>query len=101
MQDLTTIQRLNAEAIEKHRTPQGPPAAGQYGWIDFSHMENDPDPERFYIEIYSTDDEGHYDDEVAVIVHRTDGGVYPLNGEVAKEKRETAQKIVDALNAQL
>lgn len=76
-----------------------PVEPGKYGWIDFDHMENDDDPERYYIEIFSTNDRGQYEDEVAVICHRTVGGKYPLDGEVANAKRENAQKIVDALNA--
>ena len=39
-------------------------------------------------------------EEYAVIVHRTVHGQFPLDGPVAKEKEERAQKIVDALNAQ-
>ena len=70
----------------------------RYGWIDFAHMEQDDDPERFYIEIYSTDDAGYYEDEVAVICHRLVGGKYPLDGDVAAQKRANAQMIVDALN---
>lgn len=73
---------------------------GKYGWIDFAHMEQDEDPERFYIEIFSTDDEGHYEDEIAVICHRLVGGKYPLDGDVAGGKRKNAQRIVDALNAE-
>lgn len=74
---------------------------GQYGWIDFEHMETDEDPERFYIEIFSTDQNGRYEEEIAVICHRTVGGKFPLDGDVANGKREQAQRIVDALNATL
>ncbi len=72
---------------------------GQYGWIDFAHMESDENPERFYIEIFSTDENGEYGEEVAVICHRLVGGRFPLDGDVANSKRERAQHIVDTLNA--
>lgn len=38
-------------------------------------------------------------DEWASIIHRTDGGRFPLDGPVAEEKMGRAQLIVAALNA--
>lgn len=102
-QDFTATDMMFAveEGIKIATGPQaqGQPKPGDYGWIDFAHMESDDDPERFYIEIFSTNDEGFYEDEIAVICHRLVGGKYPLDGEVANDKRANAQRIVDALNS--
>ncbi len=92
--DITDVWNSNKELV--------PTKTGdKYGWIDFAHMESDEDPERFYIEIYSINEDGDYEDEIAVICHRLVGGRFPLDGDVANEKRERAQRIVDSLNASL
>jgi len=67
----------------------------QYAWWDFEQGDNTPE-DYFYITIINPDG-----DEIATIVHRTVGGMFPLDGDVANEKRKNAQKIVDLLNAQL
>lgn len=65
-----------------------------WGWAAETDLDNDDDREGVY---YLTigDDE----DELAIIVHRTVGGKYPLDGDVANSKVVRAQRIVDALNA--
>ena len=53
-----------------------------------------------YIDDKIAEEDGYYiPDEIAVIVHRTCGGKYPLDGDLANQKRANAQMIVDALNA--
>lgn len=44
-------------------------------------------------------DNGDSADEVAVIIHRTCSGKYPLDGTLARDKEAMAQLIADALNA--
>jgi len=67
----------------------------QYRWYDFEEDESsDAIPDKYVLSIVNEDAE-----EVAVIVHRTVGGRYPLDGALASWKRENAQRIVDALNA--
>lgn len=70
----------------------------RYDWIDF-----EPEPEM------TGDGEGDWTkhfltirdngEEMAVIVHRTYGDDYPLDGALAEQKRERARTIVAALNA--
>jgi hypothetical protein len=63
-------------------------------WFDFEEDQStDNIPDKYILTIAGPDDE-----ELAFIVHRTCGGRFPLDGEVANRKRETAQRIVDALN---
>ena len=66
-----------------------------YSWYDFecdADMAGGGDPEKFFLTI-AKDGE-----EYAVIVHRVCGGKYPLDGDIAEQKRKDAQYIVDALN---
>jgi len=70
-----------------------------YGWIDFDVDEStDEVPDKYVLFIGTWDTSGSYDEEVAVMVHRTVGGMYPLDGEIANRKRRMAQRIVDLLN---
>jgi len=69
-----------------------------YRWVDFEPEpditgDGSGDPEKFFITILDPDGE-----EYACIVHRIVGGRFPINGDLADEKRGRAQKIVDALN---
>lgn len=72
----------------------------QYGWVGWEaepEMTGDGsgDPEKHFLTIRDPGGE-----EYAVIVHRTVGGKYPLDGPLAEQKCVNAQNIVDALNAQ-
>jgi hypothetical protein len=63
------------------------------GWEAETELGNDDDREGvFYLTI--RDDE----EEMAIIVHRTRDGRFPIDGPVAKIKEGQAQLIVDALN---
>lgn len=69
-----------------------------FEWLDFEAEPNltgdgSGDPETFYLTIREAGE------ELSVIAHRTCGGKYPIDGELANEKRANAQRIVDALNA--
>ena len=72
-------------------------------WFDF---ESEPDmtgdgsgdPETHYLTIAFLAEDTSMDDEIAVICHRTVGDKYPIDGELANEKRRYAQVIVEALN---
>lgn len=69
----------------------------QYGYTDWqSEAGTTPDGRKdmHYIEILDPDGE-----EVAVIVHRTEGGEYPLEGPVAVAKMMRAEKMVGVLNS--
>jgi hypothetical protein len=69
--------------------------AKKYLWFDFEEDDStDAIPDKY---ILSIEDENG--EEVAVIVHRTCGGEYPLDGDVAERKRKNAQMIVDELNS--
>lgn len=65
-----------------------------YTYTDWEPETNYPDgrPDVYFISIVD-----HYGDEVAVIIHRTCDGLYPLDGPVARSKMERAQKIANAL----
>lgn len=70
-----------------------------FKWFDFEsepEMTGDGsgDPEKHYLTIAYPDGE-----ELAVIVHRTCGGKFPIDGELADSKRRAAQHIVAALDA--
>jgi hypothetical protein len=70
---------------------------GPFGWWDFDAEpdvtgDGSGDPDKFFITITA------HGEEFASIVHRTCGDKYPLNGELAKQKRENAEFIVAALN---
>lgn len=68
------------------------------GWEAEPEMTGDGsgDPDKHFITI--RDPEG---EEYALIVHRTVGGKFPLDGDVANEKIARADRIVAALNASL
>jgi hypothetical protein len=70
----------------------------RYGWTDWQSEEEELGSDGrkgvYWIEIFDPQGE-----EYAVIVHRTVGGLFPLDGSVAKEKEARAQQIVDALNS--
>ena len=68
----------------------------EYVWSDFEPDEGDEIPGKFILTIGTNGDYGI--EEVAVIVHRTCNGRYPIDGELANKKREDARFIVDALN---
>lgn len=68
-------------------------------WIDFEPEtdttgDGSGDLDKYILTI--TNDAG---DEVAVIVHRTCGGKYPLDGEVADRKRHNAKLIVQTMRS--
>lgn len=68
-----------------------------FWWDDFELDESSEEiPDKYILTIC----EGLPEDfnEVAVIVHRTVGGKYPLDGEMAAVKRANATYIVEALN---
>lgn len=74
--------------------------AGRYSWTGWecdTDMSGDGsgDPDRYLLTV--RDPEG---EEYAHIVHRTNGGTYPIDGPMAREKEGRAQRIVDALNAE-
>lgn len=73
-------------------TDPHPPA---YHWLGWESEDEYPPgrPDTYFLTICYPDGE-----EMAVIVHRTVGGKFPLDGEVAKRKEADAQRIVDALN---
>lgn len=72
-----------------------------YGWLDFEEDESsDSIPDKYILTIGTFNEHHEFVDEIAIIVHRTAGGQYPLDGELAESKRKDAQRIVDALNAE-
>jgi hypothetical protein len=68
------------------------PKAYWLGWESEDDFEPGR-PDTYFLTICHPDGE-----EYAVIVHRTFGGQFPLDGDVAKSKEADAQRIVDALN---
>jgi hypothetical protein len=66
-----------------------------WGWTSEPETTGDGsgDPDKWFLTIVEDGE------EKAVIVHRTCGGKFPLDGLVAKDKERAAQQIVDALNA--
>lgn len=73
---------------------------GKYDWVGWEaepETTNDGsgDPEKHFLTV--RDPEG---EEYALIVHRTVGGKYPLDGDLAQEKIAKAKNIVAALNAE-
>lgn len=76
---------------------QESPAYGYTGWQSEEDEDvQDARPGVYWITIFGPDGE-----EDAVIIHRTVGGQFPLDGDLAKSKMERAAKIVAALNATL
>lgn len=75
-----------------------------YGFFDFEEDQStDQIPGKYVLEIVKLeyDERGEITggEEIAVIAHRTENGMFPIDGEVAETKRNDAQLIVDALNA--
>lgn len=67
-----------------------------YCWSGWDEDDStDAIPDKYVITIWTPDEE-----EMAVIVHRTCNGKYPIDGPLANEKMVNAQQIVDALNLQ-
>lgn len=67
-----------------------------YAWTDFepeTEMTGDGsgDPDKYILTIW------HYGEEYATIVHRTCNGLYPLDGDIANEKRARAGMIVNSI----
>lgn len=64
------------------------------GWTAETENGNDDDREGVYYLTITCDGE-----ECATILHRTVGGKFPLDGDVAKAKVAMARRIAAALNA--
>jgi hypothetical protein len=64
------------------------------GWDAETELHNADDREGVYYLTILKDGEEH-----AIIIHRTVGGKYPLDGPVAVAKTARADQICDALNA--
>lgn len=76
---------------------------GHVGWFDFEPEpevtgDGSGDPDKHILTIVNYP--GEDNDEIAVIVHRTCDGKYPIDGVLADRKRRIAEVIVAALNAQ-
>lgn len=104
--DLATyLERATTGALHQPLTvtlpaPRVPSPRTAYGWIDFDADESTDNVDDKYVAVIGPlDTNGCVTDELAIIVHRTCGGRFPLDGDVANNKRATAQQIVDALNA--
>lgn len=95
--DLERARELAAVIVsdtepEEPDTNEYPTAYHWLGW----ESEADFEPGRadtYFLTICHPDGE-----EMAVIIHRTVDGEFPLDGIVAKSKEADAQRIVDALN---
>lgn len=77
---------------------------GKVGWLDFEPEpdttgDGSGDPDKYILTIADGLGTEHWPEEVAVIVHRTCDGRYPIDGDLANQKRHNAQVICDALNA--
>lgn len=82
----------------RHREAECPMADLRFtwtGWEAETDLDNDDDREGVYF-LTILD----YDEELAVIIHRTEGDAHPLDGKLAEQKIVNAQRIVNALNAQ-
>lgn len=69
----------------------------QYGYTDWqseAEVTADGRKDVHYIEILNPDGE-----EAAIIVHRTEGGEFPLDGPAAAAKMVRAEKMIGALNS--
>lgn len=74
-------------------------------WYDFEPEpdgtgDGSGDPDKHILTIAVVEKDGSMGDEIAVIVHRTCDGKYPIDGVLANEKRRHAEVIVAALNQQ-
>jgi hypothetical protein len=70
----------------------------RFTWTDWEREteltgDGSGDPGKYFLIIRDPDGE-----EYACILHRTEGGRFPLDGEIAKEKEKRATMIVAALN---
>lgn len=82
---------------------------GKVAWLDFEPEpdttgDGEGDPNKHILTIADGLGTNDWPEEIAVIVHRTcpdENGVhkFPIDGELANQKRRNAQVIVDALNA--
>jgi len=88
------IKGLMREAVEADRAQHT--GSRGFSWFDFEEDRSTDDIADRYI--LTIEDAAH--NEIAVIVHRTVGGAFPLDGDIANRKRANAQMIVNALNAQ-
>lgn len=94
LKDLERARELAAVIVSDTDTDTD---TDKYHWIGWESEEDemvtDARPGTYWITICHPDGE-----EYAVIIHRTMGGKFPLDGDVAKGKEADAQRIVDALN---
>lgn len=93
---VTGCGQITAWAVEGIEEGETPPLYDWVGWEAETAMTGDGsgDPEKFSLTIRDPAGE-----EYALIAHRTEGGQYPLDGDVAEEKVERAIALVAALNA--
>src|SRR4051794_23896356 len=78
-------------------------AKGNFGWLDFEPEpdgtgDGSGDPDKHILTIAIGLGTISWPEEIAVIVHRTCDGKYPIDGDLANRKRRHAQIIVAALN---
>lgn len=64
-----------------------------YAWSDWQTDESTDDIVDKYVITIELDGE-----EFATIVHRTCGGLFPLDGPLARQKERDAEAICDAMN---
>lgn len=82
---------------------------GSVGWMDFEPEpemtgDGEGDPNKWFLTIADGLGTEGWPEPVAYLIHRTcpdENGVhkYPIDGDLANQKRRNAQVIVDALNA--
>lgn len=94
-QSVTNLGQITAWAVEGVPGDEDLP---QYDWVGWEAEpettgDGSGDPEKHFLTIRDPSGE-----ELALIVHRTVGGKFPLDGEVADEKITNADMIVSALN---
>ena len=92
---VTNLGQITAWAVEGVPGDEESPQFDWVGWEAEPEMTGDGsgDPEKHFLTIRDPAGE-----ELALIVHRTVGGKFPLDGEVANEKITSADMIVAALN---
>lgn len=96
-QAVTNLGQITAWAVEGVPGDEEPPQYDWVGWEVEPEMTGDGsgDPDKNFITIRDPGGE-----EYALIVHRTVGGKYPLDGDLANEGVARAEHIVAALNGQ-